>query len=58
MLYLIGIQDHQNILRNTLKAYLNGTFSNELKERFIIHRKYLDQTLSIQSEDHILEAVY
>jgi hypothetical protein len=57
MLYLIGFHDNNNLLRDMLKNYLNGSAANELRERFMIYHKYMDELLSIESEDRILEEV-
>jgi hypothetical protein len=61
MLYLIGFHDNNNLLRNMLKKYINGSAANELRERFMIYHKYMDEqlssVLSIVRDDRVLEEV-
>jgi hypothetical protein len=57
MLSLIGFHDSNNLLREMLKKYLNGDHKHELKKRFIIYHKYMDDLLQVQTEENHLEDV-
>ena len=57
MLSLIGFHDTSNLLREMLKRYLNSDHQHELKKRFMIYHKYMDDILKVQTEQKHLEDV-
>lgn len=50
------MQDVNLVLRDTLKAFMNE-YSNELKSRWLVHRKAYDADNSIQTDDKELDIV-
>jgi hypothetical protein len=56
--YLIGLQDTNLILRESLKNYINDdSVTNELKFRWLTSRKAEDKANSIETEDKIVDKV-
>jgi len=56
MVYLFGLHDHQLILRDVLKNYINGSNAAELKKRYLANRLAVDSSLKIEADERILES--
>ena len=56
--YLIGMQDVNLILRDTLKSFMNSNgFTDLLKGRWVYQRKIADAANGIQIEEKELDSV-
>lgn len=56
--YLIGMQDINLSLRETLKTYMNSReVCNQFRERWVLNRREADRAIGVQTEDNALEMV-